>query len=80
MDDVDFVLGEYDKGTCFCIQAIIDQTLYGHWHHFFLTHSHSLHVFSDPYYSSTTLNVFDRATPPVKISFDFVYSSRWNWN
>ena len=44
------------------------------------THSHSLHVFSDPYYSSTTLDVFDRATPPVKILFDFVHSLGWNWN
>ena len=44
------------------------------------THLHSLHVFSDPYYSSTTLDIFDRATPPVKILFDFVHSLGWNWN
>ena len=45
-------------------------------HRFFLTHSHSLHVFSDPYHSSTTLDVFDRPTLPFKIPFDLYM--RWD--
>ena len=53
----------------FCHTLLHFHLSYEHLHHFFLAHSHSLHVFSDPYYYSTTLDVFDRPTLPFKISF-----------